>query len=444
MIVFCRFWRIYCWKAEKCLKNSEENQMKYGTFGSVIAIILSLMVNVGAQRTAATKSFKNEAFQTTIKNLVEPNVMGYQYVLIKDGKIVTEGAGGKARTGTDGNLNMTTSTPQNIGSLAKFLSGTALVSLLERPVEKSEGTYKKRSLKGNLNTPVWGEFPKVWLGVIPAPQATGKTERSITFAKLLQHRSGFDEDFKKDKKLGSFLEMLDEEFNPALFDNRKYANMNFTLGGYLLPLVERHMLNYDLDAETNGMSATEADKIVRNTLGNRMDAMMRERFWNKMSPKFNITCDSKKDLKNTGAYGYKSKSEKGGGMFDSMMEINGHCVGSGGYFTSARDFANYVAHFSATDLIVTQEGRDAMFKDGMVSNDRLVWTGATTDDWINANFQMTRVAWSNGISDGNRTVLLRLPDNYYLTLFTTSPELDVNDLFKVGTLAFKEGMKHNF
>jgi hypothetical protein len=116
----------------------------------------------------------------------------------------------------------------------------------------------------------------------------------------------------------------------------------------------------------------------------------------------------------------------------------------GGYFISARDFANYVAHFSQTDLIVTQAGRDAMYKGGMPSDDRLVWTKATTNNWINTNFKMSRVAWSNGIAGGVRTVLLRLPENHYLILFTTSPELSVDDLFNIGTLAFKEGMKHNF
>ena len=85
-----------------------------------------------------------------------------------------------------------------------------------------------------------------------------------------------------------------------------------------------------------------------------------------------------------------------------------------------------------------------MFKDGMVSNDRLVWTGATTDTWINTNFKMTRVAWSNGIAGNRKSVLLRLPDDYYLVLFVNSGELSVGELFTIGTLAFKEGMKHNF
>lgn len=409
-----------------------------------LTVLLSLMVNVNGQGTANTRTFKKELFKTTIDRMVKPSVMGYQFVLIKDGKIVTEGAGGKARTGTDGDLDMTTSTPQNIGSLAKFLTGTAMISLFEKPAVNAAPAYKKNSLQSNLNRTVWGEFPKVWLDVIAAPNVPGNTQRNITFRQLLQHRSGFDESLKKTKNLKTFLAMLEGEFNPELYDKRKYANINFTLGGYLLPLIESQNLNADLDFQTGKMSATIADNFVRDKLGKRMDALMRERIWNKMSPKFNITCDAKNDLQDTGAYGYKSKQETGGGIFDSMMEKNGHCVGSGGYFTSARDFANYVAYFSSTDQIMTQAGRDAMYQEGMPADDRIVWTGATADDWIAANFKQSRVAWSNGIDDGNRTILMQLPDNYYLILFTTSPELGVGDLFKIGTSAFKEGMLHNF
>lgn len=337
--------------------------MKYAKFLLASAILFSFVFNGNAQiggKATKTNTFKKQPFDAAITNLVKPNVMAYQYVLIKDGKVVTEGADGQARTGTDGNLKMTTSTPQNIGSLAKFLAGTAMVGMFEKPMPKTDAEYKKRGLKGSLNMPVWGEFPKVWLGFIPGSNVKSPQQRNITFRQLLQHRSGFDQDWKDNNNLSTFPLMLEKGFNPAIYNVRKYANMNFTLGGYLLPLIERHNLNYDLDIATNGMSPADADKYVRDSLGARMDSLMRERIWNKMSPKFNASCDAPKDYKTTGAYGYTSKNDKGGGAFDSMIAKNGHCVGSGGYFTSARDFANYVAHFSQTDLIVSQAGRDEM------------------------------------------------------------------------------------
>jgi hypothetical protein len=124
--------------------------------------------------------------------------------------------------------------------------------------------------------------------------------------------------------------------------------------------------------------------------------------------------------------------------------MQGHCGGHGGYFMSSRDFANYVAHFSSTNLIVDQAGRDAMWKEGMKPDDRLVWTSAFSDPAIKANFNMATIVASNGVTDGNRTVLIRLPENYYLILFTNSPDLDVGDLYTAGVAAFNAGMAHNF
>jgi hypothetical protein len=420
--------------------------MKHGKFLLAFAILFSSIIDASGQVKVGAKvnTFKKELFNASIKNQVEPKVMGYQYVLIKDGKIAAEGSGGKARTGTDGNMDMTNSTPQNVGSLIKFMSGTAMINLFEKPAAKTDSTYEKRGLQGSLDMPVWGEFPKVWLNVIPGPFEKGTTQRMIKFRQLLQHRSGFDREWKNTKTDGTFLSQLKNQFNADLYGTREYANMNFTLGSYLLPLIEYHNLNYDLDISTNSMSATDGDKFVRDRLGLRMDALMRERIWNKMSPKFNATCDPKKEVNNTAAYSYPSKQAKGGGEFYSMKEAIGHCVAVGGYFTSARDFANYVAHFSKTDLVVTQAGRDAMFKDGMPSDDRLVWSSATYNKWISDNFKMPLVAWSDGAAGGVRTVLLRLPDNYYLVLFATSPEIESGGLFNVGVSAFQEGMKHNF
>ena len=61
------------------------------------------------------------AFNQSLSGAVGPKVMGYQYVLIKDGQLVTEKAGDVAQTSKDnGPLQMTTKTPINLGSLPKI------------------------------------------------------------------------------------------------------------------------------------------------------------------------------------------------------------------------------------------------------------------------------------------------------------------------------------
>jgi hypothetical protein len=177
--------------------------------------------------------------------------------------------------------------------------------------------------------------------------------------------------------------------------------------------------------------------------GKQMDEMLTKRIFNKMKPAINPSCDAINELKGNVAWGYEKKSSTKG-IISSSIEKQGNCSGEGGYYMSARDFSNYVAHFSTTELIMSQVGRDAMFKEGMNSNDRLVWTAATSEPWLGTNFKMPVIVWSNGIPANGKTVLIRLPQNYYLTIFTNSDELGVADLYKAGIAAFTAGMQHNF
>ena len=124
-----------------------------------------------------------------------------------------------------------------------------------------------------------------------------------------------------------------------------------------------------------------------------MHQMFVDRIFSKMTPSIKPSCDATNELKATAGYGYQTKSSAKG-VIASMIEKKGHCSGEGGYFMSARDFANYVAHFSVTDLIVTKTGHDAMFTEGMTPDDRLVWTAASGDNWMKEKFQMPVVVWN--------------------------------------------------
>jgi len=85
-----------------------------------------------------------------------------------------------------------------------------------------------------------------------------------------------------------------------------------------------------------------------------------------------------------------------------------------------------------------------MYNESMATNDRLVWTAATPNRWLGDKFDMPNVIWSNGIAGGYRSVIVRLPQNYYLVLLTNSPDLSVGQLEAVGVNAFIAWMQHNF
>ena len=383
------------------------------------------------------------AFNQSLSSAVGPKVMGYQYVLIKDGQLVTEKSGGLAQTSKDnGPLSMTTRTPINLGSLQKFITGTALLNMMENPTKWSPGENK--SLKNRLDTPIWGQFPNLWVDLIPPATVQCPQIRCIKYRQLLQHRSGFNDDKPSNRTVLGFLGDGDG-FIPSQLDKRQYSNINFVLTSYLLPAYERpYFLNEIMANAVKFPNTSSSDQYVRDQLGKRFRQILYERIFNRMTPKIDPTCDAPNEVSATAAYGYASKSDTNRGSITSLLENKGHCTGEGGWWMSSRDFANYVAHFSASDLIVSEEARNLMFTEGMPRDDRLVWTSATSDDWMKTHFKMPVIVWSNGVPAHGKTVLIRLPQNHYLILFTNSDELGTGDLYDAGVAAFKAGMQHNF
>ena len=404
----------------------------------------SAQVPRGPQGMAAkTITLDKAAFDQSLSSAVGPKVMGYQYVLIKDGRIVTEKAGGLAQSAKDGGpLNMTTRTPLNIGSLQKFVTGTALLNLMEHPTKWSPGQNK--SLRNQLDMAIWGQFPSLWVGLIPGPTVQCPQIRCIKYRQLLQHRSGFNNDKQANRTVLGFLGDGDG-FLASQYDKRQYSNINFVLTGYLLPGYERnYFLNEIMANAVKYPNTSSADQYVRDQLGQRYDQILHERIFDRMTPKINPTCNGANTVAATAAYGYQSKTDAKPGIITSQIEKKGHCSGEGGYYWSARDFANYVAHFSASNLIVSGEARDTMFTEGMPNDDRVIWTSATAESWMGSHFQMPVIVSSNGIVEGSRTVLIRLPQNHYLILFTNSEDMSTGDLYNAGVAAFKAGMEHNF
>ena len=408
------------------------------TLATAVATLLVAGV-ARAQVTTPHLRFNQKDFEKSLTDAVGPNVMGYQYVLIHDGQVVSQKAGGSAQTAADGDLAMTNSTPTNVGSLAKFLSGTAMLNAMEKPPAGPGSWDYGLSLQEKLDRPFTTIVPEVWaLGNTPGIE-------NITLRQLLQHRSGFDDQKIGNRTVLGYLKDPDGFLLPQ-YDQREYANINFVLNGYLLPMYVAPSLQNSLNVtiSANNLNQTDADAFVRDLCGNAMHAMMKSRIWDQMNPQILPDCDAANTLADTAAYGYASKNDAANGWIMSLIDNQGHCGGHGGYYMSSRALAAYLAHFSATDLIVTSEGRNAMYNEPMATDDRLVWSSATPNAWLDEHFGMPNVLWSNGITGGYRAIVVRLPQNYYLVLLTNSPDLSASQLRSAGVNAFIAGMDDNF
>ena len=407
---------------------------------SFIAMILLVGIanaqfQPGGSGTYTSLTFNKTAFDQSLQGAVGPNVMGYQYVLIRNGATVSEKAGGLAHNSADGQMFMTLNTPSNVGSLAKFLSGTAMIHLMEKEQTWDAGL----TLQQKLDRPFLTMVPNVWI------MGTTPGVNNITLRQLLQHRSGFDDAKQDNRNVLGFLKD-DDGFNPAQYDVREYSNINFVMNGYLLPMYAYPGFKDQLNATVNAFNLNEAaaDAYVKQQAGVAMHNLMKTKIWDNMSPKILPNCDGT-GIKNIAAIGYASNTDVANGGITSAIDNQGHCGGHGGYFMSARALANYVAHVTATDLIVTSEGRNAMYNPSMNEDDRLVWSFVNnSQSFIAQNFNMPRIIWSNGVAGGYRSVILRLPQGYYLVMLTNSPDLTAGQLRVAGENAFIAGMQHNF
>lgn len=373
-----------------------------------------------------------KAFEDSLHAAVAPKVMGYTFLLIKDGKVAAEGAGGLARNAADGQMKMTTSTPQNLGSLFKFITGVTVLHMLDRAPAGSAGG--NNSFQTRLGAPVALLYPQLWQSAIETPAI-----RTITFRQLLQHKSGF-------RSCSTPLSCFGGSYDSSLRGQRSYENFNFSQLGRLIPLYTSPELIPALNAVTKTLSEVEGDNHIQLVLSDRMDRFITQKVFPLAPGKISASCDAEDEYKATGAYGYVSKSDKGKGIITSRKNANKPCSGAGGYWMSIRDFGAFVAAALHSDRMLSQQARLEMYRTGMAADDRLVWSFTTTDPWISDKFKMPTVIWSNGIQpyDGGQsfnTVLLRLPLNYELMVFTNSGGMNVNSLASAGLKAFRAGME---
>jgi CubicO group peptidase (beta-lactamase class C family) len=414
----------------------------------VVALAVGLMAGIGHAQVfvGTTITFDKVNFEHSLTAAVAGNVKGYQFVLTKDGQVVSAKADGHAQNAADTGgapLVMTTYTPTNIGSLAKFLSGTALLHLMVKPAGPGGSWDAGDTLAQKLNRRFITMIPDVWKSVIAQGGNLPGIE-DITLRQLLQHRSGFDDSKLSNRTVLGFLGDADG-FDPTQYGDREYSNINFVLAGYLMTMYEYPGAEDYYNLVTANLNQADADQLVRDHAGMSMHYIMKDRIWDQMNPTILPNCDAKNDLAGTAARAYDSKNDNSIGFIWSEEETFGHRKGQGGYYISSRALANYLAHFSASNLIVTNQARNLMYSDTMANaNDRLVWSSASVDGWIADKFNMPRIVSSDGAQDNYRNVIVRLPHNYYLVLLTNSPELSTGQLKNAGVAAFRAGMEHNF
>lgn len=416
--------------------------------GLLLTPTLALAQNGGMRLGGNTLKFDKAKFDARVKSDFEGKVTGYQVVLIKDGKIVSEIGGGYATNAVDGNNKMTVNTPANIGSTAKFFGGTALMHEFQRTSGIGGG------MDSWLSEKIYNYFPVVW------KQNMHESIKQISFKDLLQHRSGFIQGDKSVK--GSFFGYISKGVSSDKKQNfyygkRNYANANITMIGYLLPMVANKDFLKTLNTMIIEKKLKADDMAIQTYLGNAFEAHMKANYFSKITPAIAPSCDArneypKKKIIFAKSYNIWNEITSGADYSSKVDNASKACHAAGGWYITGRELAAYVANFAATEKIVTAATRKKMFDDKK-PDDRLLWSNARADTLLKTKLDWDSSPYMGGDHDGAHGTIIMLPNGYYAVGIINSDISPVNKgddygnshtLSKNIIAAFQDGIAANF
>ncbi len=407
---------------EKIMKNMK-NLMTLFIIGLLLSPTLILAQGDGMKLSEKTIKFDKPKYENEIKKLFEGNAMGYQVILLKNGKIVSEIAGGKARNAFDGEAKMTVNTPANIGSTAKFFGGTALLHEFQKTSKIGGG------MDSWLSEKIYNYFPVVW------KQNMHTSINQISFKDLLQHRSGFIQSDSEAKVYFDYLSkgVSSDTSQKFYYGKRNYANANITSVGYLLPLIDNAEELKNLNVLIGKKSLKPDDISIQTYMGDLFEIYMKGKVFNTIKPAISPSCDPTNDYpaKNiVYAKTYTAANDvfKGSVYSSKIDNPTKACHAAGGWYVSGRELAAYVANFSATETIVSKETREKMFDDKKTDN-RLLWSSAAGDEFFKEKLNWSSTPYMGGDQGGAHGTIIMLPDGYYAVGIVNS---DISPANKVG------------
>jgi CubicO group peptidase (beta-lactamase class C family) len=392
-----------------------------------LLVLFGLLLNstgVYAQLGAKTLKFDKEKFIAKVKEngLGTPVPLGgYAAVIIKDGRIVAETAGGLALRDDGGvikNVLMTTSTPNDIGSDFKMISFISLLSVFEKRAAQNPAL----TVEKQLNSPILPYLPKAWRAWVNAPpddnaaaaQATARIAKT-TFAQLMQHKSGFRSVANKT----SPFDYIDKGIQQADIGVRSYSNFNATVLTYLWPRLTDPAKADQIENQIEAAKAANNNHEVYGKLyGNFFENWMQKNVFDVIRPAIRPSCDPAVDYpKRTPAVVFARYYENplGGDnpRYWSEKDKNHGCHAQGGYYLSMRDLAAFMANYQATNTLISDKVRKMMYDDSTAAtrDASLGWAGFLTSPFATKNFGVNAIPWHAGGNLGF-TAIVQLPDNY--------------------------------
>jgi hypothetical protein len=396
-------------------------------------VVCALLLNAGAAYaqtgldTGGGKviNFDKGKFAATFKDRVVSKfgpLAGYSAVVIKGGKLVTETADGWAIRGNGDDIQgvkMTTSTPSDIGSSMKLISFIALLSHLEKKAAQKGDSV---NTPGYLHASIRHYLPARWRAFVSIPPGNLPSEQQfairrvgyVTFAQLMQHKSGF-----RDVSANIPFDYIRRGIKQENVGVREYNNFNATLLTYLWPRLVDPAAADAIEKQIDAANvANDDDKTYGKLYGDFFEKWMQANVFNRITPRIYPSCDPAVDYPKRSpavvfARYYENTLGADNPLVWSEKAANGGCHAQGGYYLSMRELAALMANFQATGVLVSAKARALMYDDSntVTQDARLGWHKIKAYPFATKHFGVNFVPWHGGDGVGHSAVV-QLPGGY--------------------------------
>lgn len=361
--------------------------------------------------------FDKEKFAATLKDRLAKDdpLIGYAAVIIKGGRIVAETAGGKAvRQDWNGykEADMTTSTPNDLGSCMKLISFISLLSVFEKKAAKIGGS----SIESYLDQAIYPYLPKQWRNTIDNPPDDKKAEAlattrvgKVTFRQLLQHKSGFRANVTK-----TTFAYIDTGIEAENIGVRDYENVNATLLTYLWPRLVDPASADKFDKQITDDISPSDTMTYGKLYGGFFENWMQANIFDTITPRIQPSCNPGVDYpKRNPPVPFALNYDGNKPIYGKAKQDLGGCHAMGGYYMSMRQLAAFMANFQASNVLVSEKIRKLMYDDSTekTQDDRLGWSRILQSPFATKYFGVNAIPYHGGDKYGH-TAIVQLPGGY--------------------------------
>lgn len=354
--------------------------------------------------------FNAVLFEEKIHQALANQVKGYSVAIANEAGIQAKVSGGWAQAPGDGNVPMKTSISSGIGSVSKVLTAVALLHLFE------QHKLSNASVQEQLDRSIWDKLPLKWRETT----LVGKNIESITYRRLLQHKSGIvsDDEGKNAPKQYQdnnirFYYILQQGVDQNRIGKRDYNNFGIAIAGLLIAAIAYPDRVAKFHQDHKHLDHVNYTIALGNEYLSLYEKYMREVIFPQAFEAIAPTCRPESELPDDQyAKSYKDISDQTG---QSRNRPKDPCDPQGSWYLSAQELAQFARTLAFTNRYIGPTTRASLYDptSSQTRDDRIVYSSIIKNSEFGEELGQDWWAYHNGLVFGYRAIFMKLPYDYY-------------------------------